>query len=501
MSAPVGTLCVVLHTHLPWLPRHGTWPVGEEWLHQAWSGSYLPLVEMLGRLRDEGRRDLVSLGLTPVLAAALDDPYALREHHGWLGRWQLRAEELAQAADPVLRATAEREFRAAREALDRFERHWRHGGSAAIRPLVDAGTVELLGGPVTHPILPLLPREVASFALRTGLDDAALRLGHRPSGIWAPECAYAPGLEEVYTAAGVRHLLVDEPTLRAGGGCTDRPWLVADSEVAVVGRDLALTDLVWSSRSGFPAGPDYRDFHDVHASGLRPSRVTDRDSPVKRPYDPAAAAAAAHRDAVTFVTAVRDRLVARRSDTTLPLAVVAWDTELFGHWWHDGPLFLEHVLRLLPGAGVRVATLGQVAAEATGRVELPAGSWGAGKDFRLWTGGAVADLADDARGVAARLLDVVRRCVAPADPRRPDLDDLAREALLALASDWAFMVARDSAARYGRGRHDAHTRRFHALADALQGRAGSGDVAGTSLDGALASHLDARMLVARAHRG
>ena len=88
MSEPVGTLCIVLHTHLPWLPRHGSWPVGEEWLHQAWSGSYLPLLAVLDRMAAEGRRDLLTLGVTPVLAAALDDPYALREHHGWLGRWQ-----------------------------------------------------------------------------------------------------------------------------------------------------------------------------------------------------------------------------------------------------------------------------------------------------------------------------------------------------------------------------------------------------------------------------
>jgi 1,4-alpha-glucan branching enzyme len=91
VTPPVGTLCVVLHTHLPWLARHGTWPVGEEWLHQAWAQSYLPLLSMLHRLRREGRRDLLTLGLTPVLAAQLDDPYLLREHHLWLGRWRLRA--------------------------------------------------------------------------------------------------------------------------------------------------------------------------------------------------------------------------------------------------------------------------------------------------------------------------------------------------------------------------------------------------------------------------
>jgi 1,4-alpha-glucan branching enzyme len=495
VSRPLGTLCVVLHTHLPWLPRHGTWPVGEEWLHQAWADCYLPLVEELRSLADEGRTDLVTLGLTPVLAAALDDPYALREQHGWLGRWRLRAEELAQDGDPALRRTAGEEFRAASRALEVFETRWRHGGSAALRPLLDTGTVELLGGPLTHPILPLLPPEVAAFALRTGLDDVALRLGRRPRGIWAPECAWSPDLAPVLTGAAADHLMLDEPTLLAAGGSTDRAWQVAGSPVAVVGRDLSLTDLVWSSRAGFPAGPDYRDFYDVHPTGLRPSRVTDPGSPQKLPYDPSAGAAAARRDAARFVAAVRDRLAelgGRRPDGPPPLAVGAWDTELFGHWWHEGPQFLGHVLRMLPEAGVRLATLGRATADAEASLDLPAGSWGAGKDFRLWAGDPVADLAADARRVAARLLDVVRRCATPTSPRLPVLDDLAREALLALSSDWAFMVSRDSAADYARDRHRTHVARFDTLADHVEGR---GPHPGPSVDAALASHLDARMLV------
>ena len=50
---------------------------------------------MLDRLAAEGRRDLLTLGLTPVLAAQLDDPYALREFHTWLGFWRTRADGLA----------------------------------------------------------------------------------------------------------------------------------------------------------------------------------------------------------------------------------------------------------------------------------------------------------------------------------------------------------------------------------------------------------------------
>ena len=160
------------------------------------------------------------------------------------------------------------------------------------------------------------------------------------------------------------------------------------------------------------------------------------------------------RDARAFVAAVRERLLALRAERGVPgLVVVAWDTELFGHWWHEGPAFLEAVLRALPAAGVRTASLRTALhgpdAVVDGEVDLADGSWGAGKDFSVWSGPAVRDLADEGCWVQRRLLDVLARERAGgglADGRRPDLDQLVRQALLVLSSDWAFMVTRDQAA-------------------------------------------------------
>jgi 1,4-alpha-glucan branching enzyme len=300
----------------------------------------------------------------------------------------------------------------------------------------------------------------------------------------------------VLAAEGVGHLLVDEATLAAAGAGTDRVWRAGS--VGVVGRDLDLTDRVWSARTGFPRGADYRDFHSLdHPSGFRPSRVTDPQRRHKLRYDPQAAAERARRDAACFVSAVRDRLSRRRAAGERPLAVVAWDTELFGHWWHEGPWFLEHALRMLPEAGVRLATLARVVSEQheeSRQVDLPTGSWGAGKDLRLWAGDPVADLARDARGVAGRLLQVVRRCAPPGAPRDRELDTLAREALLALSSDWAFMVSRDSAAGYARDRHRAHTDRFHLMADRLLTGDGRGRNPDEAAGNVVVPHLDARLV-------
>jgi 1,4-alpha-glucan branching enzyme len=472
----VGSFALVLHSHLPWLAHHGSWPVGEEWLHQAWSSAYLPLVELLATLADEGRRDVLTLGVTPVLAAQLDDPWCRQQLSTWLGFWSVRAQELAARPEPWLREQAAAEFRAAQHALDQLATTWRAGGSPLLRRLADAGVVELLGGPATHPFLPLLDERVAGFALAVGLDDARVRLGRRPAGIWLPECGWAPGLERTLAGADVRHLLVDEATLTATGAATSRPWRVTGSDVVVLARDLTVTDRIWSSRTGYPAGEHYRDFHTFdHRSGLRPFRVTGKGVPgsAKAPYDRAAAARAVTADAEDFVAAVRLRLadIADR-DGRPGLVVAAYDTELFGHWWLEGPAFLSQVLRLLPEAGVGLTTLaGAIENDpVAGSVELPAGSWGAGKDYRVWDGELVRDLRDEGFWVQRRLLDVVdrERRAGRLRTRRPELDQLARQALLALSSDWAFMVTRDQAAGYARERAAGHREAFHRLAELVE---------------------------------
>lgn len=470
MNTDEGTFCLVLHSHLPWLLHHGSWPVGEEWLYQAWTHSYLRVFDLLHRFADEGKQDVLTLGVTPVLAAQLDDPYALRGVHEWIGHWQLRAQQAAQRwrGDALLRELAAEEHRTAVAAAEQLQTDWRHGLSPMLRPLVDAEVVELLGGPLTHPFQPLLAEDVRAFALAEGLADTRLRIGHRPEGIWAPECGYTPGLEHDYAAAGVRRFLVDGPALR-GRTHVARP--VGDTDVLCFGRDLEVTYRVWSPKAGYPGHAAYRDFHTWdHAVGIKPSRVTGKQvpPPEKAPYDAARAAQTVHAHVKDFVDTVVQRLRDLREQHGRPaLVIAAYDTELFGHWWHEGPMWLDGVLRALPEAGVRVTTL-RGAAEAGhvgDPVELPASSWGSGKDWRVWDGEQVADMVQSNDELQQRLLRTVAKIGSTT--RDPAADQLVREALLALSSDWAFMVTKNSAADYARRRAAEHTDRFFLLADAL----------------------------------
>lgn len=492
MTESVGRFALVLHTHLPWLAHHGRWPVGEEWLYQAIGQSYLRVLDVLDALAARGHTDVLTLGITPVLASQLDDPYCLAGARAWCADWRLRAEQLCRI-DPE---AGRREIAQAESALAALTGNTAHGFSGRLRRLRDADAVELLGGPATHPFQPLLDERVVDYGLRVGIEDHERRIGGRPAGIWAPECGYRPGLELTYQARGVGHFVVDGPTLLHVGADTHEPWLVGDSDVVAFARDLEVAYRVWSPRRGYPGDPAYREFHVVDELGFRTRRVTSarEHGTAKSPYDPAAAAAVVRRDALDFVGVVRDRLLALREQRPDPLIVAAYDTELFGHWWHEGPEWLGQVLTLLPEAGVEVTTLQRQAGSATGRVRPEPGSWGSGKDWRVWAGPAVREVVEDNDDLQRRWLKAV-----DGSPTWPDpwLDQLAAEALLALSSDWAFMISKDSAAAYARGRHRHHHDAFTRLADALEtGRHDPRLLAGLRDPDSVFPGLDGRLLKA-----
>ncbi|MFC3961286.1 1,4-alpha-glucan branching protein domain-containing protein [Nocardia jiangsuensis] len=505
MTASVpGQFTLVLHSHLPWLAHHGRWPVGEEWLYQSWAASYIPVLRVLEELAAEGRSSLLSLGVTPVLAAQLDDPHCLAGMHHWLGNWQLRADEAALAGKVAL---GRYEHLLATAALADFETRWRHGAAPLWRALAGAGTVELLGGPLAHPFQPLLEPRLRAFQLDEGLADARLRWGHRPAGIWAPECGFTPGMEQGYATAGVTHFMVDGPALR-GDSSLGRP--VLDSDVLAFGRDLPVSYRVWSPKSGYPGQAAYRDFHHYdHGTGLKPARVTGKSvaGPDKAPYDPALATVAIERDVADFVGTVRERLIAESDRIGRPaLVVAAFDTELFGHWWHEGPQWLAGVLRALPEAGVTVGTLADARANGYvgAPVELADSSWGSGKDWRVWAGEQVRDLVELNADVVRLTLDTLDKLHAGRGGhglRDRVADQLVREAILTVSSDWAFMVSKDSAAGYARERAHRHAHAVREIAGAATaGQLAKADrlAAGWNAADGLFPALDARRLAGRA---
>jgi 1,4-alpha-glucan branching enzyme len=447
MPEQVGDLALVLHSHMPYVEGFGTYPFGEEWLFDAVGRSHLPVLE---RARD------LTVTVTPVLADQLEAPGVAERMEAFLRRHRLEAAEReAEEASGDLRPAAEAEAERYRGALGRLEAF---GGQAleAFRCAAAERNVALIPSAASHAVLPL----IATTAGRRLQIDAGLRSHRRRFGIaegfWLPECAYRPGIEPLLAERGLRFFCTDQ-------SAHERPLVALTPARAAAGLvaftlDWEAVELVWSP-SGYPSDPAYAEFHRLSMGGTRLWSI-DGD-----PYDPATARARAESHAVEFANAVAERLVAFREQRRKPgLVTFAIDTELLGHWWSEGPIWLEAVLRLVPERGVRLLTL----PEALERHEpeerpLRESTWGEDKDLRTWDSPEVADLTWAARRLELRLLAAIdAQALAPQAVERG-----ARELIALQASDWAFLDRRKQAGDYPYQRSTDHAR---ALLEAIHCR-------------------------------
>ncbi|MGH2740860.1 MAG: 1,4-alpha-glucan branching protein domain-containing protein [Actinomycetota bacterium] len=472
-----GAFCLVLHTHLPYVRSHGAWPCGEDWFHQAAVDAYLPLARVFRRLEEAGFQDIATVSVSPILATQMSDPYMLGELHLFLGRLLLRAErQVANYRGPHqqgVRDLAGWYYQRYASILEEFERRWRRGGlHLAFREAADAGVVELMTSFAGHPFVPLLRDEgLAAGQLETGLAEHERLFGHRPSGAWLPECGYRPGeagrlgTEMMLEKAGIGYTVVDAPTVREAGLSVRRPVEVSGSSVRFLARDMETSYLVWSPSGGYPGGSWYRDsYHYDAEAGFRSFRVTDRSSHVadKEVYESEPARRAAAVDAGQFAHEVEERLETYARENGRPgLVLACFDTELFGHWWFEGPEFLEALFhRFAEGGRVEVLTISQALERFPSQHTdaLPLSSWGRGKDTSAWLSPStepIWSLVWDGEQIVRSALDT------GVDQTR--LRQAIRELVLLSASDWPFMIARGRAADYARERAEGHHGALRAL--------------------------------------
>jgi len=536
MALPRGHFLLTLHSHLPFVLGHGRWPHGSDWLSEVTIGCYLPLLEHLEQLRAEGRRALVTMNVSPVLCEQLSHPSYRAEIEGFLQQRLESVEEnrahFERTSQPELAALTGFWKETYRGVLARF--HAIDGDVlGVVRRLADAGTIELITSAATHGYLPLLAREESiDLQLRLGKATHVRHFRAPPRGVWLPECGYRPryewtppagplrgkirrrrrGLEEFLAAADLKFFVTDAhllrggeplsayrdyyPALRAVGAGAEHPTYRRDrtpygpytvasrggtGEAVAFTRDPQTTLQVWSREVGYPGDGAYLEFHKKHfPGGIRYWRVTDPKSDLgaKLIYDPAAARDGVRHHAAHFAQLVAGLLDAEAQRLRRPAVTCnPYDTELFGHWWFEGPGFLREVLARLPDAGVVVETLGsyfdQHPPDET--ITLLEGSWGEGGDHRVWLNRdtewtwEMAYAAEEefwtlAAGVPWQDRPVLRRLLA----------QLARELLLLQASDWPFLITTGAARNYAERRfaeHYAHfTRLGHVFRRAAEGQ-------------------------------
>lgn len=489
-------LALVLHAHLPYVrhPEHEEF-LEERWLFEAIAECYLPLIGVLEGWERDGVGGVLNLTVSPTLAAMLSDPLLC-------GRFGRHLERLCGlAGTEVERHLLQPEW--ARVAAFHGERFrevaavWeRIGGNVlgAWRRHAEAGRLELMTCAATHALLPLLVDTPGALRgqVRTAVAEHRRHFGREPGGIWLPECAYAPGIESELAAAGLRWFVVETHGLLLSRPPAPKgvfaPVLTSHG-LAAFGRDPSSARQVWSRKGGYPGDPRYREFHaDLSdeaewgylaphvagtgvrvPTGIKYHRVTGGDG-VKALYDPAAAGEAVREHAAHFVgeRARQLRAAARVSGEGL-LSVSPYDAELFGHWWFEGPDFVDAVVRRVAsgGTGLRMTGLGEYLGE-WGRLavcEPAVSSWGEQGHLGVWLDEVNAWMQRPLRRMARRMAERLAEGGAgePGSVRWHFLSELARELMLAQASDWPFLIRMGTAREYARRRFDGHCEAFASL--------------------------------------
>ena len=494
-----GYLALVLHAHLPFVrhPEHREY-LEERWLFEAITECYVPLLEVFeGMVRDKVDFQL-TFSLSPPLLAMLTDPLLQRRYLHYLDVMIRLGESECRrtAGDAELHALARLyrdKFINTRQA---FVEKYNGNLVPAFAALQAAGRLELITTCATHGYLPLMrTREAMRAQIGTAVEYFELLFRRPPAGLWLPECGYTAGVDEILKEFGLNYFFVDTHGLLHADPAPLHGVLApaaCRSGVAVFARDPESSRQVWDRQTGYPGDYHYREFYrdiayDLDLEYLQPFlpggdirvdtgykyyRITG-PGPKKEIYRPEAAVRRVEEHAANFLFNRRQQIAYHAPRMPVPPLVVApYDAELFGHWWYEGPLWIDRLCRKISDEqdNVRMITPGRYL-QRHGQlpvVDLPMSSWGEGGYSLVWLNPENDWVYRHLHRAEGRLVDLADLHTGATGIARRALNQAARELMLAQSSDWAFIIKAGTAVRYAEKRIKEHIYRFNRLADQIE---------------------------------
>jgi len=494
-----GYLSLVLHCHLPFIrhPEHIEF-LEEDWLFEAITETYIPLIQLFERLITDRVPFRITLSVTPTLAAMLVDPLLqeryLRHIHLLieLSEKEIRRTEHEPAFNRLARMYHSHFLECRRLFEDRYGRNL----LTAFRAFQNEGHLEIITCAATHGFLPLMAMIPAAVRaqVQVGAQEYARHFGRPARGIWLPECGYYPGVDEFLAEARIRYFFIDTHGLLHA---KPRPKfgvyapIYCRSRVAAFARDIESSKQVWSAAEGYPGDYEYRDFYRdigfdldfdyiksyIHEDGIRIHtgmkycRITGKTDR-KEPYVPERATQKAAEHAGNFMFNREQQIGYLAGSIKRPPIVVApYDAELFGHWWFEGPQWLDFLIRksaydqkvyrlVTPSDYLQMHPMVQVSTPS-------ASSWGYKGYNEVWLEGSNDWIYRYLHEAAERMIELAARYPNATGLIQRALNQAGRELLLAQSSDWAFIMKTGTAVPYATKRTHDHVLRFTRLYDEI----------------------------------
>ncbi|NOR81548.1 MAG: DUF1957 domain-containing protein [Methyloprofundus sp.] len=497
-----GFLSIILHAHLPFV-RHPEYDsfFEEIWLFEAITECYVPLIRSLEKLHKDRVNYRLTLSLSPSLISMLSDPLLQSRYLSHLNKQlELAEKEIIRTRNTADYQKLARLYRRLyKDTLDIFAKQYDCNLLTAFKKFNASGNLELITCAATHGFLPLLNKSETAVRnqINTGVETFISHLGFAPTGFWLPECGYYPGLEKHLKNAGINYFFVDTHGIdNASSPPRNDVYapLNCGNNVMAFARDQESSRQVWSSKEGYPGDFDYREYYsdigfdldldyiapyilDEHIrinTGIKYHRVTGADLP-KEVYQPRQALHKVQSHAQDFIN--KRQLQINRLSTNMdrpPIIVSPYDAELFGHWWFEGPQWLEWVMRFADSNTNAVQTIScsdYLKQISTHQVARPSAStWGDQGYSSFWineTNDWIYPLLHKAATDMEKLASIFQGIkVTPLQER--SLNQAVRSLLLAQASDWPFIMQTGTTVEYATKRITDHLARFNYLCDSIQ---------------------------------
>lgn len=496
-----GYLALVLHAHLPFV-RHPEQPdfLEESWFYEAITETYIPLLKVFRQLAEDGIPFRITMSLTPTLLSMFKDPLLQQRYLNKIENLITLADKEVQRTKwlPEFHDTALMYLEHFRFCHYFFAEKYHCDLTLAFKELLDAGFLEIITCGATHGFLPLMTNETAvSAQIAIAVQYHQDVLGRAPRGIWLPECGYYPGVDHHLADHGIRYCFADahgilhaSPRPKYG---VFAPLYCPGSGVAAFGRDLESSKQVWSADEGYPGDPDYREFYqdigyDLDYEYLRPHlpncgirvqtgikyhRITGRNVP-KQPYRPNVARerAAIHAGNFMFNREKQIEYLASIMDRP-PIVVSPYDAELFGHWWFEGPQWLNYLIRKITcdqNTIKLISPIDYLEYFPKNQISQPTmSSWGYKGYNEVWLEGSNDWIYRHLHRAADRMVELASRFPQSSGDLQRALNQAARELLLLQSSDWAFIMKTGTMVDYAVKRTKVHINRFTKLYEQILG--------------------------------